>query len=122
MSHVGQPLRSYTDDERVEAVALALVIGSSKAGDQLGIPRRTVNKWTHRPEFAHLQPETRERIDGLLERTVRLALIEVEKGLQDPRISLRQKAKALEIIGRQAAFMRMSDMWVGMEKLLEEVR
>jgi len=53
-------LRSYTDDERREAVELAQDVGPTKASAQLGIPKGTLTCWTFLRRQGEATSETAE--------------------------------------------------------------
>lgn len=48
--------------ERITAVGLALVDGSAEAARKTGIPERTIQEWTNRPEFAELRARTKDQV------------------------------------------------------------
>lgn len=57
--------RSYTNVERMEAVAAATVHGAKPIAAKTGIPRRTISYWLTSPEFAELRQRTKaEMHDG----------------------------------------------------------
>ena len=91
--------RTYTAQQRAEAVGLALAVGPVKAGESLGIPVRTVASWTNgeRKELAPIIAASRQQIADRLWETVQAATEAVLKGLQDPHARLSDKARALEV-------------------------
>lgn len=94
--------RTYTLQEKTEAIGLALSIGPLKAAKQLGMPVRTVSAWTAGERSAgSLSPivtATREQAADRLWQTLQAATDAVEAGLRDPRQRLGDRARALEVL------------------------
>ena len=57
-----KPGQQYTDPVRVHAVAKAELVGSERAGKELGIPGRTIRGWMSDPALAALRQKTRDEI------------------------------------------------------------
>jgi transposase-like protein len=92
--------RSYTDQERGEAVGLALAIGAKRAAAQLGIPRRTISSWIQTPSPGVQAAILRSRNDvaARLWEAVDAGTEAVLAGLRDPKARLGDKASALRIV------------------------
>jgi hypothetical protein len=95
--------RTYLAPEKAEAVALAATIGPLKAGDALGIPRRTVASWMHKPEHSEVIRAAEATIAQRLSEAHRVALDAVLAGLADPHSKLGDRAAALRVLGEQLA-------------------
>lgn len=95
--------RTYSAEERAEAVALAASIGPLRAGDTLGIPRRTVASWMHTPAAGPIIAAAEANIAERLTEAHRVALEAVLSGLAEPTAKLGDRARALEVLGNQAA-------------------
>lgn len=93
--------RTYTPEQRAEAVALALVVGPNVAADRLGIPRRTVAAWRsgerHRPEVQAVILESRQALAERMREIVSVASEQVLAGLRDPKQRLSDRVRALEV-------------------------
>ena len=93
--------RQYSESERAEAVALALVVGPNVAADRLGIPRRTVAAWRsgerHRPEVQAVILESRQALAERMREIVSVASEQVLAGLRDPKQRLSDRVRALEV-------------------------
>ena len=93
--------RQYSEAERAEAVALALVVGPNVAADRLGIPRRTVAAWRsgerHRPEVQAVILESRQALAERMREIVSVASEQVLAGLRDPKQRLGDRVRALEV-------------------------
>jgi len=93
--------RQYSEAERAEAVALALVVGPNVAADRLGIPRRTVAAWRsgerHRPEVQAVILESRQALAERMREIVSVASEQVLAGLRDPKQRLSDRVRALEV-------------------------
>ncbi len=99
--------RSYTAQERAEAVGLATTMGVTAAARQLGIGHTTVSAWMRSPSPA-LQAvivESREAVADKLWQAVVAGTDAVLRGLQDPRARLSDKARALEVVAAQHALL-----------------
>lgn len=92
--------RSYTDQERADAVGLALAIGAKKAAAQLSIPRRTISSWLLRPstEMQAAIVSSRQDVAARLWEAVSAGTEAVLEGLRDPKARLGDKASALRIV------------------------
>ena len=95
-------MRHYTAEDRADAVALAASVGPMRAADQLGIPRRTVNYWAHKPEHSQVMRAAEAKIADRLESAASLALDAVVQGLRDGKARLGDRARALEVLATQA--------------------
>lgn len=98
-----RPFRRYSAATMAEGVALAATVGPAKAGEVLGVPRRTVADWTHAPAATPILAQAERTIAGRLKEAHREALELVMAGLRDPKARLLDKARALEVIGTQLA-------------------
>jgi len=98
--------RTYTAEEKAEAVGLALAVGPLKAAEQLGIPPRTVASWMHKPgalgpPTAATRPEIIAKLQGTLNEAVDAVLL----GLRDPKSRLSDRAHALDVLARHHALL-----------------
>lgn len=96
-------MRTYTETERAEAVAMAAAVGPVKAAAQLGIPRRTVASWMHKPAHSAVIAAAEEDIAASLRALHAEALTEVRAGLHNPKARLGDKVAALRVLGEQLA-------------------
>ena len=48
--------------ERARAVGIAVLEGAGEASRKTGIPERTIQEWTTRPEFAELRARTKDQV------------------------------------------------------------
>ena len=99
----GGVVRTYTVEERAEAVALSASIGPLKAAKQLGYPPRTVASWGHKPAAAPIIAEANRTIAERLREAHSEALAAVLVGVRDPRSRLADRAAALRTLGEQLA-------------------
>ena len=90
--------RTYGENEKAVAVGRALAVGATKAGKELGIPRRTIDQWKSSPAFAEMRQRVREDVADEMWAAVQIAVSEVIDSLQSPRTPLRDKAQALGIL------------------------
>lgn len=93
-------LRTYSDGERAEAVALSLTIGADAAAKRLGIPRRNISRWrrTPTPVVAGVIEASAQDIARKLWEAVDAGTDAVLAGLRDPKGRLGDKANALRIV------------------------
>jgi hypothetical protein len=96
-------MRTYSAEQKAEAVALAATIGPLRAGDALGIPRRTVASWMHNPAASAIIRAAEASIAERLKAAHADALAAVMEGLHDPRSRLGDRAAALRVFGEQLA-------------------
>lgn len=96
-------MRTYTAEERAEAVALAASIGPKRAAEQLGYPPRTVAAWMHRPSSVVILADANRAIAERLREAHSEALEVVRAGLRDRKARLADKATALRVLGEQLA-------------------
>lgn len=89
--------RRYTKLEKAEAVAVATLTSAEAAGEQLGIPRTTINYWLDQPEFVALRQKTRDEVGERLWSAIQVGIDEVAKGLRSD-APLRDKATAVGIL------------------------
>ena len=93
--------RTYTPEQRAEAVALALVVGPNVAADQLGIPRRTVAAWRsgerQAPEVQAVILQSRRALAERMNEILSVASEQVLAGLRDPKQRLGDRVRALEV-------------------------
>jgi len=97
--------RTYLASEKAEAVALAASIGPLRAGDALGIPRRTVASWMHKPEHSEVIRAAEATIAERLKAAHALALDAALAFLKEPSGSHRGSdiAALLRTLGEQLA-------------------
>lgn len=94
------PRAKASEDTKAEAVALALVVGDTKAAEQLGIPRRTVSSWRAKAE-ATADPivlETKEQLVDLARDTAARALYRLRERIDDPSARVGELASALRVL------------------------
>ena len=101
--------RSYSSEQREEALALSLVVGPLKAGRQLGIPSRTVASW-RRSAPTHAQPKDAAVILAEVRSTPQVvarlwdvlskAVDQLEAGLSHPGARLGDVARATDVLLR----------------------
>lgn len=101
--------RTYTPEQRAEAIGLALVVGPLEAGKQLGISHRTVSSWVagerRKAELSPLVAVSREQLAEKLAGTLNLAVDAVLSGLRDPKSRLSDRAHALDVLARHHALL-----------------
>jgi len=95
--------RTYTAEERAEAVGLATSIGPKRAGEQLGMPGRTIAYWLRQPSSSVVIARVEANIAERLKEAHEVALAAVLDGLKDPRARLGDRAAALRVLGEQRA-------------------
>jgi hypothetical protein len=95
--------RTYTAEQRVEAVALAASVGPVEAARRLGYPRRTVASWTHTPAASPIIAAAEDAIAARLRTAHAEAMEAVLAGIRDPKSRLLDRARALEVLGGQLA-------------------
>lgn len=95
------PNRTYSQEERAEAIGLALSVGVNRAGEQLGIPHRTISNWMVRPEAVALVARSERDVAARLWEAVDVGTEAVLAGLRDPSARLSDKAAALRVVAEQ---------------------
>jgi hypothetical protein len=102
MRRADVPTRTYTAEERAEAVGLAMSVGPKKAALQLGIPIRTVSAWRagerHGSDVAPIIAASRQDLARMLWQGVEAGVAAVLEGLHDPHQRLGDRARALEVV------------------------
>lgn len=93
------------NDERAQAVGLALIKGVPAASKAMGIPQRTLRHWKQDPEFAELGLSAREEVATAMWVGIQVGLEEVHKGLTNPDERLRDKADAVAMLIEKRALM-----------------
>src|SRR5438046_2922746 len=102
-------MRTYTEAERVQAIALPLA--DKEAAAQLGIPRRTVTYWRAQyREGRHsaatpILEATRQDIAAKLWEAVTVGTEEVLRRMRDPKARLSDVAQALRVVAEQHALL-----------------
>ena len=97
------PHRSYTNEQKAEALGLAASVGPKRAAEHLGLPVRTVTYWTHQPASSVVMAAAEATIAERLKAAHAAALQAVMDGLRDPRSRLGDRATALRVLGEQLA-------------------
>jgi len=97
--------RTYSAEERAQAVALAMSVGPVKAANALGYPVRTVVNWTHHPAAAVIVSTSREALAARFAAAVDVGLEAVLAGLRDGQARLGDRATALRVLAEQAALL-----------------
>ena len=90
--------RRYTQEQKAQAVAEAMLTSTEAASETLGIPRRTIGYWMEQPAFAALRQQTREQVAEKFWSAIQIGVDQVAIGLQNPKAPLRDKATALGIL------------------------
>ena len=93
------------NDERAQALGLAMVRGVPEASKATGIPQRTLRHWKNDPEFAELGLSAREEVASAMWVGIQVGLEEVHKGLTNPDERLRDKADAVAMLIEKRALM-----------------
>lgn len=95
--------RTYSAEEKADAIALSASIGPVRAADQLGIPRRTVASWGHTPAagpiIAAAEAGIAERLASAHDRALAVAMAK----LDDPKTRLGDVAALIRTTGEQRA-------------------
>ena len=76
---------------------MAIVNGVTEAERQTGIPKTTIDYWSHRPEFEQLRTKTRDEVGEQMWAAIQIGVREVLKGLEQD-APLRDKATAVGIL------------------------
>lgn len=97
--------RRYTAAQKAVAVGIAAVEGVTEAERRTGIPKESVHYWLRDERFASLRTRARAEVAEDFWAGVQIGLEEVSKGLQDPRVPLRDKAQALDVLFRSQGLM-----------------
>ena len=97
--------RSYSREQKAEAVGLAMSIGVKQAGRKLRIPYRSISHWLEKPEYRAIVAQSRERVAAQLWLAVETGTREVLAGLQDKSAPLSHKAQALRVVAEQHALL-----------------
>ena|SRR3990170_165464 len=96
--------RKYTAKQRAEAVGIAVVEGVTRAEETTGIPKTTIDYWTHKPEFVGFRTTAREVVVEALWVGVQVGINEVTKALRGD-APPHQKAAALAVLYDRYALM-----------------
>ncbi len=102
--------RTYSDEDKRQAVGLYLVLGvMSKVSEQLSIPERTLNTWRNETEWwnelaADAKQATTDRIKASIDKTIDLAFREVQDRLENGDAILDKKGEIVRkpMTGRDA--------------------
>lgn len=105
--------RTYTEQERNAAVARAVQTDDATAAAELGIPRRTVSSWRHRPAQAEVIVRTRQQFAAAYAEAEGLALERVIRILTDPKSRPRDVIDAGEWVSKQRALLAGSPTEIG---------
>lgn len=93
--------RRYTKATQSAAVGIAMAEGQRAAAEKLGIPLTTVHQWFHRPEYEQLRTTAREAVAEQMWIGVQIGIAEMVKGLQDPKVPLRDKTDAASMLAEK---------------------
>ena len=96
--------RRYTAKQRAEAAGIAVVEGVTRASEDTGIPKQTIDYWLDKPEFGHLRTKSREEVAEQLWAAIQVGIKEVAKGIVGD-APLRDKSVALGILYDKHALM-----------------
>lgn len=105
--------RTYTEQERNQAVARAVQTDDATAAAEFGIPRRTVSSWRHRPAQAEVIVRTRQQFADEYAHAEALALERVVRILTDPKSRPRDVIDAGEWVSKQRALLAGSPTEIG---------
>jgi len=102
--------RTYSDEDKRQAVGLYLVLGvMSKVAEQLSIPERTLNTWRTETEWwnelaADAKQATTDRIKASIDKTIDLSFREVQDRLENGDAVLDKKGEIVrkKMSGRDA--------------------
>lgn len=89
--------RTYSREQKAEAVGRAVSQGQTLAGEALGIPKTTIHTWMKSPEFKELIQTARDSVAEQFWASLQVGLDEVTKGFRSE-ASLKDKAYALGIV------------------------
>lgn len=96
-------MRTYSAEEKAEAIALAASVGPKVAAATLGLPRTSVQYWMHKPAASPIIAAAEATIAERLKDAHARALVSVMEGLADPKARLGDRAAALRVLGEQLA-------------------
>jgi hypothetical protein len=88
---------------KAEAIALASTIGSVRASKVLGISYRNIARWLREPASSPIIAKAEATIAERLLAAHEKALTALEADLDNPNARLSDRARALEVLGEQAA-------------------
>jgi transposase-like protein len=115
--------RTYTPEQRIEAVSLALAVGPLEASKITGIPHRTISNWRsgtrHAPEIQAVILESRSQLAQRMTEIASVASATVLAKLRDPHARLGEAVKALEV-SLTAARLLGAETPTGAEALSED--
>jgi hypothetical protein len=102
MRRADVPTRTYSAQQRMAAIGLAMSVGPKKAALQLGIPIRTVSAWRagerYGGDVAPIIAASRADLARMLWQGVEAGVAAVLEGLHDPHQRLGDRARALEVV------------------------
>ena len=96
--------RRYTAKQRALAVGIATVDGVTAAERETGIPKETIQYWTHKPEFAQLRTTARETVIEQLWIGIQVGIEVLTAGLKSD-APLNHKADALRTLAERYALL-----------------
>jgi hypothetical protein len=86
--------RRYTAKQRAEAAGIAIVEGVTRAGEQTGIPKTTIQRWLAKPECVQMRTTAREEFLADIYVGMQIGSDALAQGLADPEVPLNHKAAA----------------------------
>jgi hypothetical protein len=89
--------RHYSEEQKAEALGIAVLEGQSSAARVTGIPVTTINQWFNHPRYVNLRNEKRDLVAEMFWSAIQVGLAAVVEGL-DGKAPLRDKATALGIL------------------------
>lgn len=100
-------LRTYSEAERAEAVALSLTIGADAAATRLGIPRRNISRWrrTPSPAVAGVIESSAQDVAAKLWEVVDAGATEALRRIRDPETRAGELAQLLKVAAEQHALL-----------------
>jgi hypothetical protein len=86
-------------------VGIAAVEGVTRAEEATGIPKQTIDYWTHKPEFGHLRTTARETVIESFWVGIQVGVDQVTSAMKDERTPVHQKAAALAVLADKYALL-----------------
>lgn len=86
-------------------MGIAVVEGVTRAEEQTGIPKETIQYWTHDPLFAQLRTRARDEFLAEMWAGVQVGVRALIDGLQSTEPPLRDKSQAVDVLARNYQLM-----------------
>jgi len=81
-------------------VGIAVVEGVTRAEEVTGIPKQTIDYWTHDPLFRQLRTRARDEFAAEMWAGVQIGVRSLIDGLKGDGAPLRDKAQAVDVLAR----------------------